>query len=214
MVHFINKAVICSITILLFFSNSCSEVGNTKRTGNNQNSDMTDSFLTIPDSILKSAIVLPDTYLYSEINVRSNCGYEISPKGVELLLDSGLGIVFPKGYKCNHYDLINYYLPNIQVYLVGQWLIAENVKSYIIKCSSKKEQSISFYLINVKESILTDAMLLAYVNNTYDQYITSPVLSEKLFDKSIVVFTLDKSGNRANEVYYTFSEDGVVNQIK
>lgn len=162
---------------------------------------------TIYDS--RSISILPDTLFASESNLFNIVGKEIEPEEVYSIIKSNVGVIFPKGFHINQYDLEKRFLPKIHLYIVGKWILTKQNDTIVIMDVSDDEiESRDFYLLSVDQDSIKDAILLASVSKQYSQFNLGPILSKKMSNGHIVRSIPEESENKRELETYSINEKG------
>lgn len=157
----------------------------------------------------RSISILPDTLFVSERNLFNIVGEEIKPDEVSSIIKSNVGVIFPKGFHINQYDLEKRFLPKIHLYIVGKWILTKQNDTIVIMDVSDDEiESRDYYLLSVVQGSIKDAILLASVSKQYSQFNPGPILSKKMSNGHIIRLIPKENESKREQETYSINEKG------
>lgn len=128
----------------------------------------------VRDSTTLPLSIVPDNLLLSSDSMWECVGEALSSDDISRLIKSKINAIFPNDVTIGIKDLEKNYIPNMNVYLIGRFNNAAEYDSFILKVTSKKEKSCSFYLIT---SIAGKALTATYIgfasNNSHSNRLTT-----------------------------------------
>ena len=209
------KAQISIPVFLCFLLLSCINSGNRDRSAPIDNSPHVPLFC-LPDSALQNIPVLSDTFFLKIDNIQSD-GLLLSKSAKEYLIKQDIGVVFPRGFKVNQYDLQIMYLPEINLFLLGKWEMA-NTDAYVVKYIKAKESVIELIAITVINNQAVDAKMIALIDNGDCAYcdkssgLGTAILPAKQTSSSIAIYSILPSTKNTMELLYvyTINDEGLM----
>lgn len=163
----------------------------------------------VRDSTSLPLSVIPDDLLLSEKLMWECCGEEMSAADVSRLVRSNVNFLFPNNLAPSRYDLEHRFIPNMIVSIIGLFSDSNKYDSFIIKESSKKEGSCSFYLVTSKDGKAISSGYVGY--STTDLYHGGSATCEKLSSSTFAVHY--ESTGRTTDIF-TINEGGEIAFVK
>ena len=164
--------------------------------------EIPESFLGIPDSLIKKLPILPDDYFMTESNIMKEEGYELDKKEVMEILQQCKGIIIPTSYD-------TFYLKrgegSIRVFLAGKWPVSDNVDYFILKCITD-EETVEVFIFSVIDNAINDSEWIAaikmdsdsgpeigyvFIGDDYDiddDYVSGQIMSRRQGDTVYICF--------------------------
>lgn len=182
-----------------------------------------ESFLGIPDSLIKKLPILPDDYFMKESNIMNEEGYELDPKEVIKVLQQCKGVIISLDD-----DIISFKRGegNSRVFLLGKWSASNAVDYYILKCITDEKTNEVFIFSIIGNSINDSEWIAAidmdsdsetnsvsvFINDDYDikdDYDLGQIKSRKEKDTVFVCF-FDVQQNLQEEHKCVLTKEGEI----
>ena len=139
----------------------------------------------VRDSTTQPLMIVSDD-LFSSSNSMWKCvGEELSSDDISRLIRSNINVIIPNDVTIGIKDLEKNYIPNMNVFLIGRFNNVAKYDSFIIKVTSKKERSCSFYLVTSISGRAITANYIGYTSN--DSHSNNLTTFERISTNSFAV---------------------------
>lgn len=139
----------------------------------------------VRDSTTRPLVIVSDGFLSSSDSMWECVGEELSSNDISRLIRSKVNAIIPNGVTIEIKDLEKNYIPSMNVFLIGRFNNAVKYDSFILKVTSKKEKSCSFYLVTSIAGRAITANYIGYTSN--DAHSNSLTTFERVSTNSFAV---------------------------